>query len=61
MAKCPYCKQVVTLDKTTRESADISAPEAATKEVPGLVKKKSCIAALTANRCWVSVSFLDAC
>ena len=28
MAKCPYCKQVVTLDKTRRESADASVPEA---------------------------------
>jgi len=40
MAKCPYCKQVVTLDRTKRESADISLPEAVHKEVAGLIKKE---------------------
>ena len=40
MAKCPYCKQVVTLDKTKRESADVSMPETVHKEVDGLVKKE---------------------
>ena len=45
MPKCPYCKQVVTLDKTKRESADISIPEAVHKEVKGILKK-----ALTGQR-----------
>jgi len=40
VAKCPYCKQVVTLDKTKRESADISMPETVHKEVAGLIKKE---------------------
>jgi len=40
MAKCPYCKQVVTLDKTKRESAELSIPEAVAKEVAGSVKKE---------------------
>ena len=40
MAKCPYCKQVVTLDKTKRESAEISFPEAVAKEVSGSIKKE---------------------
>jgi hypothetical protein len=40
VAKCPYCKQVVTLDKAKRESADISMPEAVHKEVAGVIKKE---------------------
>ena len=40
MAKCPYCKQVVTLDKTKRESAEISVPEAVAKVVSGTIKKE---------------------
>lgn len=40
MAKCPYCKQVITLDKTRREAADISIAEAVNKEVSGVVKKE---------------------
>ncbi len=40
MAKCPYCKQVVTLDKTRRESAEISSAEAVAKEVSGTIKKE---------------------
>jgi hypothetical protein len=40
MPKCPYCKQVVTLGKTHRESADISEPEGVHREVAGAVKKE---------------------
>jgi hypothetical protein len=40
MAKCPYCKQVVTLDKTRRESSEISIPETVAKEVSGFIKKE---------------------
>jgi len=40
MPKCPYCKQVVTLDKTHRESADVQIPETVGREVAGLVKKE---------------------
>lgn len=40
MPKCPYCKQVVTLDKTRKDSADISIPESVDREVSGLVKKE---------------------
>jgi len=40
MAKCPYCKQVVTLEKTNRESAHITAPEEIHKEVAGIIKKE---------------------
>ena len=40
MAKCPYCKQVVTLDKTRRESADVTVPETVSKEVAGVIKKE---------------------
>ena len=40
MATCPYCKQVVRLDKTKHESADISMPEAVHKEVTGVIKKE---------------------
>ena len=35
MAKCPHCKQVITLEKTNKESA-----EEVHKEVSGLVKKE---------------------
>lgn len=40
MPKCPYCKQAVTLEKTRRESADISVPEGVEREVSGVVKKE---------------------
>jgi hypothetical protein len=40
MPKCPYCKQAVTLEKTRRESADISVPESVEREVSGVVKKE---------------------
>jgi hypothetical protein len=40
MPKCPYCKQVVTLDKTRKDSADISIPESVDREVSGIVKKE---------------------
>jgi hypothetical protein len=40
MPKCPYCKQVVTLDKTRRDSADSSLPEGVQREVSGLIKKE---------------------
>jgi hypothetical protein len=40
MPKCPYCKQVVTLDKTQRESADITSPEGVEREVSGVIKKE---------------------
>jgi hypothetical protein len=36
----PLCKQVVTLDKTHRESADVQIPETVGREVAGLVKKE---------------------
>ena len=38
MAKCPYCKQAITLEKTTRESAE--SVETVQKEVKGLIKKE---------------------
>jgi uncharacterized protein with PIN domain len=38
MAKCPYCKMAVSLDKTKREAASVS--EEVHKEVSGLVKKE---------------------
>ena len=38
MAKCPYCKQALSLDKTTRESAEFV--EEAHKDVSGVVKKE---------------------
>jgi hypothetical protein len=38
MAKCPYCKQVVTLEKTQRETGNI--PDAVHKDVEGVVKKE---------------------
>ena len=40
MPKCPYCKQVVTLDKTKRDSSDLSTPEPVHKEIAGIVKKE---------------------
>ena len=40
MAKCPYCKQIVTLDKTNRESQDVSDAQEVHKDVAGLVKKE---------------------
>ena len=40
MPKCPYCKQVVTLEKTRRESADVSVPEEVEREVSGVIKKE---------------------
>lgn len=40
MAKCPYCKQVVTLEKTNRESQDVREPQEVHKEVTGVVKKE---------------------
>jgi hypothetical protein len=40
MAKCPYCKQVVTLEKTNRETQDISEPQEVRKDVTGAVKKE---------------------
>lgn len=38
MAKCPYCKQAITLEKTKRESAEFT--EEVHKEVAGVVKKE---------------------
>jgi hypothetical protein len=38
MAKCPYCKVEVTLDKTKRESAPMS--EEIHKDVTGAIKKE---------------------
>jgi hypothetical protein len=40
MPKCPYCKQVVTLEKTNRESLDVNEPEPVHREVSGVVKKE---------------------
>ena len=40
MPKCPYCKQVVTLEKTNRESLDVNDPEPVHREVSGVVKKE---------------------
>jgi len=40
MPKCPYCKQVVTLEKTNRESMDVNDPEPVHREVSGVVKKE---------------------
>jgi uncharacterized protein with PIN domain len=40
MPKCPYCKQVVTLEKTRRESVEVSVPEEVEREVTGFVKKE---------------------
>jgi uncharacterized protein with PIN domain len=38
MAKCPYCKQSLTLEKAKRETGDL--PEEIHKEVVGLIKKE---------------------
>lgn len=38
MAKCPYCKQALTLEKTKRESAEVT--EEVHKDVSGIVKKE---------------------
>jgi hypothetical protein len=38
MAKCPYCKQAVTLEKAKKESAE--SLETIHKEVKGLIKKE---------------------
>ena len=38
MAKCPYCKQPLTLEKTSRDSIDHS--EEVHKDVEGWVKKE---------------------
>ena len=38
MAKCPYCKEALTLEKTNRHSMDHS--EEVHKDVTGLVKKE---------------------
>jgi hypothetical protein len=38
MAKCPYCKQAITLEKTKRESSEFT--EEVHKEVSGVVKKE---------------------
>ena len=38
MAKCPQCKQMVTLERTNREVADAS--DAVHKDVVGLIKKE---------------------
>lgn len=40
MPKCPYCKQVVTLEKAQRESVDASVPEEVEREVSGVIKKE---------------------
>jgi hypothetical protein len=40
MPMCPYCKQAVTLDKTRRDSADVSAPEGVHRDVSGLILKE---------------------
>ena len=38
MAKCPHCKQPVTLEKTRREGGDL--PDGVHKDVVGLMKKE---------------------
>jgi hypothetical protein len=38
MAKCPHCKQAVTLDRAKREVA--TAPDEVHKDVVGAVKKE---------------------
>ena len=38
MAKCPYCKQMITLERTKKESAE--STEEVHKEVKGLIKKE---------------------
>ena len=38
MAKCPYCKQSLSLEKTKRESSEVT--EEVHKDVSGIVKKE---------------------
>ncbi len=38
MAKCPYCKQSLALEKTERDSMDHT--DAVLKDIEGLVKKE---------------------
>ena len=38
MAKCPYCKQSITLEKTNRESPEVT--KGIHKEVYGTIKKE---------------------
>jgi hypothetical protein len=38
MAKCPYCKQALTLEKALRES--LNHPEEVHKDVSGVIKKE---------------------
>jgi uncharacterized protein with PIN domain len=38
MAKCPYCKQSLSLEKTNRESSEVT--EEVHKDVSGIVKKE---------------------
>jgi uncharacterized protein with PIN domain len=38
MAKCPYCKQALSLEKTNRESSDVT--EEVHKDISGIVKKE---------------------
>ena len=40
MPKCPYCKQIVTLEKTRRHSADVTEPEGVQRDVTGVIKKE---------------------
>jgi hypothetical protein len=40
MPKCPYCKQVVTLEKTNKQHADVTLPEGVDREVSGTIKKE---------------------
>jgi sarcosine oxidase delta subunit len=40
MPKCPYCKQVVTLEKTRRDTAEVALPEEIQREVSGVFKKE---------------------
>ena len=54
MAKCPYCKQVVTLDKTKRESEKVLCRRRWRKKCPEQSRKKSCTPARTAIACWAS-------
>ncbi len=37
MAKCPYCKESLSLSQTKRESADVSEVH---RDVEGLIKKE---------------------
>ncbi len=40
MPKCPYCKQVVTLDKTHKHTTEVTEPESVDREVSGVIKKE---------------------